>query len=76
MQILGIWPQVYTYGVNIQVDKNNQVVMIVICYPGEDPLSAGPQTNCEQYFFSLPAEKQSQIIAVAKACVTVKSKNL
>ncbi len=75
MQLLGIHPQVSTYAVQIQVDKNNQVVMIVICYPGEHPLSAGPQTDYEDYFYGLPKDKQCQIIEVAKACTTVKSMN-
>ncbi len=75
MQLLGIHPQVYTYAVHIQVDKNNQVVMIVICHPGEHPLSAGPQTDCENYFYSLPNQIQYQIIEVAKACTTIKSMN-
>ena len=75
MQLLAIRPQIHTYAVQIQVDRDNQVVMIVICYPGEHPLSAGPQTDCENYFYGLPKEKQYQIIEVAKACTTVKSMN-
>jgi hypothetical protein len=49
--------------------------MIVICYPGQHPLSAGPQTDCEDYFYGLPTEIQYKIIEVAKACTTVKSMN-
>ncbi len=75
MQLLGIHPQVSTYAVHIQVDRNHQVVMIVICYPGQHPLSAGPQTDCEEYFYGLPGEIQTQIIQVAKACTTIKSMN-
>ncbi len=75
MQLLGIHPQVSTYAVHIQVDRNHQVVMIVICYPGQHPLSAGPQTDCEDYFYGLPSEIQTQIIQVAKACTTIKSMN-
>ncbi len=75
MKLLGVHPQTSTFAVHIQVDINPEVVMIVICYQGQHPLSAVPQTDCEDYFYSLPNEIQTQIILIAKTCTTVKSMN-